>query len=193
MSTMTSHDLIQQIIAAAYAKQILQITYFDPSGKTECIREIEPYSVIEIAGATMLKAYQLQPTTGWRLFNTDLLGTVRETARMFQPRRSIVLSSNGDLKHIAPVEARDYEQQEYEKLLQAAIIDLRVEPDEVRKLAEFRTRYGLTAEEVRGVHYKVFSDCLAAVTKDRIVSDEERQMLIELNACLRDCGAGLIQ
>jgi len=193
MSTATTKDILKTLIAASYAKKILEITYFEPAGKAELIREIEPYSVIEIEDSVMLKAYQLSQPPGWRLFNTALIDTICETGQTFQPRRPAVTSSDGDVKHIAPVESHDYEQQEYEKLLQEIIIDLHVEPDDVRKLTEFRKEYGLTPEEVRGVHYRVFSDCLAAVTKDRIVSDEERQMLIELNACLRECGAGLIQ
>ncbi len=193
MAITTNQELLKDLIAAAYARLVVQITYYSPSRKTEVLREVEPYSIIDVDGVQMLKCYQLRPETGWRLFNSALIGTAKVTSKHFQPQRPIVIRVDGSEKHVAPAESRDYEQLEYEKLLQSVIIDLHVDADEVRLLAECRRRYGLSAEEIRGVHYKIFSDCLSAVTKDRIVTDEERQMLIDLNACLRECGAALIQ
>jgi predicted DNA-binding transcriptional regulator YafY len=190
----TAENLKSQLLAATYERRILKITYCAPGSAAEApVREIEPYSIIEINGASMLKAWQLQPTSGWRLFNIALIESIVDTGMTFERRRSFVMHSDGNVRHIAPVESRDYEQLEYERMLHRAIIDLHVDPVEVRELAQARQRLGLTAEEVRGVHYRVFSDCLAAMTQDRLISDEERQMLIELNRCLHDCGAGLIQ
>jgi predicted DNA-binding transcriptional regulator YafY len=186
-------DTKKELLAAAYEKRVLGIMYCPPTGSDHHVREIEPYSVIEIGGSSMLKAYQLRPTPGWRLFNIALIESVADTGYSFEPRRSIVMRSNGEVRHIAPAESRDYEQLEYEKMLHRVIIDLHVDPVEVRELASLRERLGLTAEEVRGVHYRLFSDCLASMTQDRLVSTEERQMLIDLNRCLQECGAGLIQ
>jgi predicted DNA-binding transcriptional regulator YafY len=60
-TTLTHQQLLQALLAAAYSKEILRIDYYTPSGAEPVTREVEPYSIIDIDGATMLKAYQLAP------------------------------------------------------------------------------------------------------------------------------------
>ncbi|HYF51837.1 MAG TPA: WYL domain-containing protein [Planctomycetota bacterium] len=188
-----THEHLKRLMEAAYSRRVTLIAYFAPSGAEKIVREIEPYSIIGAGQATMLKAFQLAPKPGWRLFNVKFIADVRATDKTFELRRSRVLRTGDEVKHIAPMEAKDIEQQEYERLVQTTIIDLEVTPEESANLSAARERLGLSVEEVRGVHYRIFSDCLLAVTQDRIVTDEERTLLIDLNHALQACGAGLIQ
>jgi len=184
---------IETIIKAAYARHMLDLSYCSFSHGIGKSRLIEPYCITETSGSTMLRAYQLLPEKGWRFFNTAMIADVRDTESTFEPRRPSVIRAGGEVKHIGPAESRDQEQIEYEKLLQGAIIDMQVDETEVAMLAKFRAEFGLTDEEVRGVHYKIFADCLHAVTQDKLVTEEGRKLLIDLNNCLHTCGAGLIE
>jgi len=191
MATRTLDEILFSLIAATYRRQVVEITYYPPT-PSAIMRRIEPYSIIDVGSGRMLKAYQIAPNPGWRLFNTALIGTLRETGETFDSRRPLVMDSGGERKHIAPVERQNAEQVEYANLLQGCIVDMTIDPEEARKLAQFRKEYGLSPEEVRGVHFKVLADCLTAVTQDCIVFDEENQLLIDLNKCLQKCGAGLM-
>lgn len=193
MYTENHKKLIQTIIKAAYEKRLLELRYCSFSKGAGKTRLVEPYCITETNGATMLRAYQTAAEPGWRFFNTAMIVDVRDTGQAFESRRPAVILVGDEKKHIGPVESKDVEQIEYEKLLLGAIADLQVDDTEIKKLAKFREEYGLTAQEIRGVHYKVFADCLNAVTKDKLVSDEGRKLLIDLNHCLHACGAGLIE
>lgn len=185
--------LLKTIIKAAYDKRILELTYCSFSKGLSKVRLIEPYCVTETSRATMLRAFQLAPESGWRFFNTAMIVSAHDTGKSFEPRRPQFIGVGEDQKHIGPVESKDLEQLEYEKMLLEAIADLQVDEQEIKKLSKFRSDYGLTAQEIRGVHYRVFADCLNAVTQDKLVSDEGRKLLIDLNHCLHACGAGLIE
>jgi hypothetical protein len=50
----------------------------------------------------------------------------------------------------------------------------------------------MSPEEVRGVHYQVFADCLAACIQDQVISAEETALLRELDRCLKVCGCGVL-
>jgi predicted DNA-binding transcriptional regulator YafY len=192
MFTVAEKTIVHQLIRAAYEKHVLQITYVTPT-PSEKFRTIEPYSLTQHDGTTMLRAYQLAPSEGWRLFNVSLIQTVHETEQIFMPRRPAMIQIGGETKHLGLAQSLDEEQLEYEKLVLNSIVDMNITKEEKEALAKFRRDYGLTWEEVRGVHYKIFADFLYAVTRDRLVTDEERTLLIDLNRCLQACGAGLIQ
>ncbi len=77
---------------------------------------------------------------------------------------------------------------EYWDALTTAVADLEVTAAEEQELASRRARLGLTAEEVRGLHGRVFSAALAAALEDSIVTDEEWVRLRLLHSCLARLG-----
>jgi hypothetical protein len=104
-----------------------------------------------------------------------------------------MIRTGTDVKHISPVESEDREAREYEKLVLGALADMKIDADDKQQLSSFRAKFGLTLDEIRGVHYRIFCDCLNSITADRLVTEDERRTLLELNSCLHECGAGMIE
>jgi len=69
-----------------------------------------------------------------------------------------------------------------------AVSDLDLEESELAALATRRFEFGLSEEQVRAVHTKVYMSVLAEYADDWIITAEERESLRRLHECLRKAG-----
>lgn len=185
-------DILKQVLEATYEHKLLKLQYFTSEGKDGPVREIEPYAVIETKSGVMIRAYQRAPIPGWRFFHLDQIVSLTGSTETFKPRRGATIRAGGQEHNVKPVESENEEQAEYRRRVLEAVADLKVAKNEAAALQKYRDQYGLTKDEIRAVHYKIFSDCLDTIVQDDLISDEEIALLNELNACLKACGAGIL-
>jgi DNA polymerase-3 subunit epsilon len=77
---------------------------------------------------------------------------------------------------------------EYWDAITAAVADLEITPEEIADLAARRLRLGLTTDELRAVHGRVFAAMLTQAIEDTAVTDAEWLQLKRLHGCLGQLG-----
>ena len=70
----------------------------------------------------------------------------------------------------------------------AAVADLDLSDSEVQDLAAKRERFGLTSDELRAVHGRVFAAMLSEALRDSLITETEWGQLKRLYDCLRHLG-----
>jgi hypothetical protein len=92
----------------------------------------------------------------------------RTTAKSGSPRESIV--------------------HEYWEAVKAVLSDLEISPEEQECLSKKRDGLGLTTQETRAVHARVFADVLRACADDQVITDNEIKTISLLHQCLGQLG-----
>lgn len=179
--------LLSELQDAGQAPHTLVIAYQKSDGGTT-ERLIEPY-VLKREHEYLLRAYQLEPEEGWRFFVLNRIVAVRR-GQPFKPRAAISLDLNPREKPGAAATADHVAQ--YRELVLEVLADMRTDGVEAQALAAFREANGIAPEQMRGVHYSVFADCLKEVVQDGLVSESEQRQLAAVNECLRAIGAGIL-
>ncbi len=77
---------------------------------------------------------------------------------------------------------------QYWDALTAAIADLEITDEEFDYVAHTRTKLGITAEQVRVLHARAFSNAIAQFTEDQWLDDREVEKLRRLHGCLAELG-----
>lgn len=89
---------------------------------------------------------------------------------------------------LVPARSRADLVHEYWDAVTAAVVDWQLSDEEVRDLEAKRARFGLTVEELRAVHARVFAAMLGEALSDSLVTDTEWAELKRLHACLAQLG-----
>ncbi len=187
----TESEKLELILKAIYTRRCLRLKYFTSLPGAERMRLVEPHSISAMEQGAMARVYQREPSFGWRFFRVDLIGELEATELPFEYR--IPIFNVEGRPHQQAVRARNEDAEAYARKVHAVLADLEVSPDEANALRDFQSRHGLSADEVRGVHYGIFSDCLQTAVQDGILSTEEVAALRDLNRCLHACGAGVLE
>ncbi len=77
---------------------------------------------------------------------------------------------------------------EYAEALKVVLSDLVISPEEQAYLSRKRTELRLSSTEQRAVHARIFADILRACADDRVITDDEDEILRSLHHCLAELG-----
>jgi DNA polymerase-3 subunit epsilon len=76
----------------------------------------------------------------------------------------------------------------YWDALRAILSDLEVTQEEIASLARTKREVNLSADEIRALHARAFSQAISQVMEDRRLDERECELLARLHCCLRTLG-----
>ncbi|MCZ7647711.1 MAG: WYL domain-containing protein [Planctomycetota bacterium] len=183
---------LKTILKAAYNRTTLKLSYYSALAGEERVRLVEPYAVTETPAGVMVKAYQLDPDPGWRFFHLGLITKVADASETFTPRRPVAVRVGDESRKLGVAETANEAQEAYRKRVLEVLADMQVTREEVEALRKFRKEYGLSEDEVRGVHYRIFAECLQTLVADGVVTRDEQHLATSLHQALKACGCGVV-
>ena len=172
-----------QHIAAAdcEASALLMILY---------LKTMRGRGVATFADLAALRSYKFTKS-----FGNDPLGRFPELGpcdpSKLKSRHGALVSEESLVASQKPLHAgrgRDAGLRAYWDTLCDAVSDLDLEEGELVALAARRFEFGLSDEQVRAVHAKVYMSVLAEYAEDWVITAEEKESLRRLHECLRKAG-----
>jgi hypothetical protein len=160
-------------------------------------RLVEPYEFTYSMGGVIVRTWQREPCLEdpcWRCFRVDKIKSVQATTSIFQARIPVTLHT-GQVKRFVMGEDPSCgnstpsvasPQELYTKALVKALDDMELTDDEIALLRKLQKP--LTVPQIRGIHGRVYSDLLADVCADGMVTDEEGEILVAMRVWLTEAG-----
>lgn len=203
-------EVIQTLEMAGSLQSTLELYYKKAPDEDPIEREVEPYYFTDGREDVLLRAYQRRPEEGWRFFMLHRIHRLRVTGNSFWPRARVELQSGemfgGRARMLGAVDP-DYGQEievkvygekgkairAYRRKVASALADMSISLEESAELSEFRLKNGLDDQITRGVHYKLFAQCLNGIVRDGVVTNEELTEAKQLNELLKMCGMGILE
>jgi DNA polymerase-3 subunit epsilon len=152
------------------------------------LREIEHRGLRLFGDLTKLKSYKFLESLALDPFMPPAAEELPRAARLKSRSTKIApivqLEPSGE-KAVMPRIDRIHS---YWEALKAVLADLAVSHEEIRYLEKKRNELGLSKEEVRALHARIFADLITKSVEDKILDDAECQTLGSLYQCLEKIG-----
>ena len=175
--------MFRAIASIAQSNRIADIVY-QKGSEPPYRRVVEPYLLEKSRYAILIRCFQLEPQSGWRIFKESKILEVRDTGRSFVPRRPVRF----DLSILESRRHPKGPEYEYTAILSDYLSDLEINDGEACELQRIQRDLGLSDDAIRGVHCQLFGAAIGEVNEDGKVDDDEAEYLRRYRHCLIRAG-----
>jgi predicted DNA-binding transcriptional regulator YafY len=185
-------DVLEAMIYMAKSRHIAVIDYQKPGEETPTRRWVEPYQLQYTDQSLMVMCWQVNPEVydraAWRNFRTDRIRRVLDSGKPYEPRTTISMVE-GEMQKFSigyEPDASASAVKQYSSFVESALLDGRITDDELERAMTMAR--GLTVDQVRATHARVFFNVLRECLVDGDISVAEEQYLGKVRRALNKLG-----